>query len=172
MSSSTRSCIAFYDRVFADPRLAPFFHRVTKDRAIQKQYSFLADLFSGTRNFFGLRPFNAHHWMVISDELFDYREALMDEILVEVGLAEPFRRRWASLHELFRREIVKSSPRGLIVDGVEQELKPPEEIPIDCSAVCDGCFTEMPAGSTGYFHAQGGEIFCARCSATPAHQMA
>jgi len=37
----------FYDRAYEDPRLAPFFGHVTKQRAIDKQYDFLRDLLSG-----------------------------------------------------------------------------------------------------------------------------
>ena len=58
----------------------------------------------------------------------------------------------------------------MIIDGVEQELRPPEEVTIDRSAICDGRGAEMPARSTGYLHARSGEIHCAACSATPAHR--
>ena len=160
----TEILTSFYDLAFADVRLAPFFQRITKDRAIQQQYAFLADLFSGTRNYFGLRPYNAHHWMVISDELFDYREALMEGVLREHGLSEALIRRWSALHELFRRDIVKATARGMIIDGQEQALEPPEEVVIEFPYLCDGCGEEMPLGAKGTFHPQGGKLFCARCS--------
>lgn len=38
--------------------------------------------------FFGLKPFNVHHWTIISAELFDYREALLGQFLREYGLSE------------------------------------------------------------------------------------
>ena len=157
----------FYGRVYEDPRISPFFHlhAVTKDRAIDKQYEFLRDLFTGQRSFFGLRPFNAHHWMVISDELFDYREALFDECLRRYGLPEHLHRRWAALHEHFRREIVKSAPRGLIVDGVERALQGWEELVLSIGAMCDGCSDEMPEGARGRVHQLTGPLFCTRCAA-------
>lgn len=67
----------FYARLYQDPQLAPFFEGVTRERAIDKQYSFLQQLMSGERVYFGDRPRNAHHWMVISDALFDHRQALI-----------------------------------------------------------------------------------------------
>jgi truncated hemoglobin YjbI len=75
----------FYGRVYRDPRLLPFFHKVTIERAIDKQYAFLADVFTGRRDYFGLKPFNAHHWMVISDELFDYRERSIEDCMRRHG---------------------------------------------------------------------------------------
>lgn len=155
----------FYDHVYEDPRLSPFFHKVTKERAIDKQYSFLADVFSGEKSYFGLRPFNAHHWMVISDELFDYRERLIESFMRRHGLAEHLIRRWCAFHELFRREIVKPAPRGLIVDGKELPVVGYTEETLTMGMVCDGCQGEMTAGSKGRLHVRTGELFCHACAA-------
>ncbi|MFO0671853.1 MAG: FAD-binding oxidoreductase [Polyangiaceae bacterium] len=161
----TRLLEDFYTRAFADARLAPFFHKVTKTRAIEKQYEFLKDLFSGSRTYFGLRPFNAHHWMVISDELFDYREAMFEDCLIRYGLTHDQIRRWNALHEMFRREIVKAKARGLILQGVEQPILGVREETIEVGTLCDGCEAEMPAGSRGLLHERTGELFCTGCSA-------
>lgn len=154
----------FYDVIFEDQRLAPFFHKVTKQRAIEQQYSFLADLFTGRSSYFGLRPFNAHHWMVISDDLFDYREALMEDAMRSHGLPETAIRVWSAVHESFRREIVKSTPRGLIVDGEEQPILPPERVELEFAGLCDGCESEMPAGGIGTFVPRTGQLFCGTCA--------
>lgn len=159
----------FYARVYADPLLEPFFHRVTRERAIDKQYEFLADLFTGTRTYFGHSPFNAHHWMVISDELFDYRERLFFEVVRAHGLAEPLIARWASLHERFRREIVKSAPRGLIHNGAEHMMEGFSVETIEVETVCDGCHEEVAIGTVARMHRRTGELFCARCEAKAAN---
>lgn len=158
----------FYGRVYEDPRLSPFFHGVTKERAIEKQYSFLRDVFSGSKGYFGLRPFNAHHWMVISDELFDYREALLEGCMRRHGLPEHLVRRWGAVHELFRREIVKHGARGLILDGVEQPHEGHEELTLAVGSICDGCAAEMPCGVRGRFHLRTGQLFCGACGAREA----
>lgn len=155
----------FYERVYEDPRLEPFFHKVTKERAIDKQYSFLADVFAGTRDYFGLKPFNAHHWMIISDELFDHRERLIEECMRRHGLPEHLVRRWCAVHELFRRELVKATPRGLIVDGVERNLDGFTSETLGVAGMCDGCEDPMPEGAVGRLHARTGEFFCSRCAA-------
>src|SRR5271165_5269477 len=84
----------FYNEVFQDPKLTPFFHATTIEWVIDHQYAFLAEIFTGERMFFGDRPRNAHHWMVISDELFDYREALMERWLRRHGLADDLIAAW------------------------------------------------------------------------------
>lgn len=154
---------SFYTEVYADPRLSPFFHNVTKQRAIDKQYEFLVDMFSGSRSYFGLKPFNAHHWMIISDELFDYREALFERHLRAHGVGEAHIRRWARLHELFRREIVKARPRGLFVDGVEHIHEGFVEEVLLVATMCDGCGGEIAEGVTARLHRRTGQLYCGRC---------
>jgi NAD(P)H-flavin reductase/ferredoxin/truncated hemoglobin YjbI len=161
----TRILTDFYERVFADPRLAPFFHNVTKERAIQKQYEFLREMFARDCTFFGLRPFNAHHWMVISDELFDYRERLIESCMRRYGLAPHLIRRWLALHEAFRRELVKSDERGLIIDGHERRAEGYSSEALELASVCDGCAGEMPSGSRGRMHRRTGKLYCEGCAA-------
>ncbi len=162
----------FYTRTYDDPRLSPFFHNVTKQRAISKQYAFLAEVFSGEDNYFGLNPFNAHHWMIISDELFDYREDLFEECVRRYGLPEHLVRRWMAFQELFRREIVKSTQRGRIMDGVEHRKEGFSVEEIDIATVCDGCTGEIRAGETARMHRRTGELYCEGCSARKVPQHA
>lgn len=154
----------FYTQVYADPRLAPFFYRTTKQRSIEKQFSFLRDVFSGTKDFFGEMPFNSHHWMVISEELFNYREELFFATVRRYGIPERFLRPWAALHELFRREIVKSEPRGLILFGVERSLEGYVTEILGVASVCDGCGGEIHEGETVQMQKRTGEIFCQSCA--------
>lgn len=160
--------VAFYDLVFADPRLAPFFHNVTKERVISKQYEFLASILTGDRRYFGLLPFNAHHWMVISDGLFDHREALFDACVRAYKIPEHLHRRWRALDELFRQNIVKSAPRGMIIEGQEHVREGFSVERVDVATLCDGCGEEMPEGSVGRMHRRTGQLFCQHCNATDA----
>lgn len=155
----------FYDQVYEDELLSPFFHHATKERAISKQYEFLYAVFTGEIVYFGLKPFNAHHWMVISDELFDYREELFEAVVRRHLKEEKLIRRWMAFQELFRREIVKPLRRGLYLDGVEQPVKGYSDEVLEIDMVCDGCVEEMPAGSTGRLHEITGQLYCERCSA-------
>lgn len=153
----------FYTRVYADPRLSPFFHGITKQRVIEKQYLFLRQIFSGERVYFGDRPRNAHHWMVISDELFDYREDLMAAALRDHGVPEHLIQRFRQVDEVYRTEMVKSSPWPRVIDGVEMPLDGFGEAVLDVGSICDGCQSEIPAGMSVRYHLRLGSVYCPDC---------
>lgn len=157
----------FYQRLFKDARLSPFFHGMDPQQVAAKQYGFLADLISGRREYFGLNPYNAHHWMVISDELFDYREALFESVLRDHGLTPVLIRRFLALHERFRTSIVKPEPLPLRVKGVEIPLRTQSVEFMDMDTVCDGCHEEILAGSPARYHERLGTLHCRKCAGLP-----
>jgi truncated hemoglobin YjbI len=158
----------FYDRVYSDPRLAPFFAHVTKEHVIDKQYSFLADKFSGSRLYFGDRPRNAHHWMVISDELFDHREALMMSCLRSAGLPEHLAERWRRLEEAFRKQIVKSRPIPRKIRGIALPLDGYRSEVLLVGTLCDDCSRELGEGTRARYHVRTGRTYCEPCAPDPA----
>ncbi len=153
----------FYSRVFEDEQLAPFFHGVTRQRAIEKQYLFMRQLFSGEKVYFGDRPRNAHHWMVISDELFDYREALMLDCLRRHGLPEDLVERWRSVEEFFRGDIVKDMPCKRKLGDIELPVEGYEETVLEVGSLCDSCGEEIDAGASVRYHLRLGQIYCPEC---------
>ncbi|HKK05063.1 MAG TPA: 2Fe-2S iron-sulfur cluster-binding protein [Gammaproteobacteria bacterium] len=154
----------FYSRVYADPRLSPFFHGVTMQRPIEKQYLFLKQVFSGEPVYFGDRPRNAHHWMVISDDLFDYREELMMTCVREHGLPENLVRRWRAIEEIYRPDIVKSAPWTRRIGDIELPVEGFGEECLSAATICDGCQAEIDAGETVRYHLRLGTTYCRACS--------
>jgi truncated hemoglobin YjbI len=154
---------AFYAKVYADPRLSPFFARTTMEWAVDHQYAFLAQIFSGTKMFFGDRPRNAHHAMVISDELFDHREALMMQTLEEHGLSEAQRAEWREVEEAFRSHIVKAAPWPKKRRGVALPLEGWKAIALLCGCLCDECSAELAEGTTAEYDVATGRLYCAPC---------
>jgi truncated hemoglobin YjbI len=153
----------FYTRVFADARLSPFFANTKKSWVQEKQYSFLRQVFTGEKVYFGDRPRNAHHWMVISDELFDHREQLMREALERYGLAEPLIERWMTMEEIFRKQIVKKEPIPRKLRGEALPLDGYDALQLDIGTLCDGCSAEVSAGSVVRYHVRTGKTYCATC---------
>lgn len=153
----------FYSRVFEDERLAPFFHGVTQQRAMEKQVLFMRQLFSGEKVYFGDRPRNAHHWMVISDELFDYREAIMVDCLRRHGLPEHLVQRWREVENGFRDDIVKDKPWNRKMGDVELPVDGFGETVLEIGSLCDGCGEEVEAGVSVRYHLRLGSIFCPSC---------
>ncbi|HRG95142.1 MAG TPA: group 1 truncated hemoglobin [Polyangiaceae bacterium] len=157
---------AFYAKVYRDDRLMPFFERTSVEWAIDHQYAFLAQIFSGEKLFFGDRPRNAHHWMVIDDALFDYREELMMRTLEELGLEEGARAEWREVEECFRHHIVKASPRALMRGGKILPLEGYETLVLSSGGLCDSCGEVVPSGEEVSYHVRTGKVACAGC--TPA----
>lgn len=155
----------FYTRVYADDRLAPFFEDVRIERAIDKQYTFLRSIFTGQRCYFGDHPKRAHHWMVISDELFDYREQLMEDCLRRAGLAEPLVARWRAVEEVFRKAIVKAAPMPRKIGAHLIPAEGYREAIIDLATLCDICAVEISQGMRVSYHVRTGKVYCSRCMA-------
>lgn len=154
----------FYRQVYEDQVLAPFFQKVTMDRSIDKQYSFLKQLMTGERVYFGDRPRNAHHWMVISNELFDYRQAIMVRTLEKHGLNAPQIARWTRLELHYRRDIVKSAAWPRQVNGVDQPLDGYATETLSAGALCDHCGAVIDAGTAVQYHVRLGHISCMHCA--------
>jgi len=153
----------FYELAFEDERLGPFFIGVTQQRLREKQYSFLRSLMLGTRDYLGQRPRNAHHWMVISDELFDYRLDRMTDCMKAHGLSESLIRRWHVFEEFFRSDIVKRRPIARTLNGQPLRLDGFEDTTLDVGSLCDACDEAIDAGSTIRINLRLGTIYCRHC---------
>lgn len=156
--------IDFYDRVYADPLMMSFFAGFTRQRLVEKQYSFLHQVMTGNKVYFGNRPLRAHHWMVISDALLDHREQIMRDCMRAHGVDEKWIKRSMELEEYYRPDIVKSEPFPLQNNGVDIPLEGFEEIVIDSGSICDGCGGVIESGETVRYHVRKGTIYCARCN--------
>lgn len=154
----------FYDAVFIDPVLSPYFHNSTKQRSKEKVYSFYHRLISGEKVYLGDRPRNAHHWMVISDEIFDHREALLKSFMLKHGLEDEMVRRWVTLDELYRTDIVKSAPRGRRVGDLEAPAHGYGRITLSTAGLCDACEGEIATETEVIYHLRTGQVFCPSCS--------
>lgn len=73
-------------------------------------------------------------------------------------------RRWMALHELFRTDMVKPVPRGMVVNRIEQPLHTHVVERLDIDAVCDACVQTIPAGSPSRYHYRLGHLHCATCA--------
>jgi hypothetical protein len=145
--------------------LSPYFTGVTKQRLVEKVYSFMRQIFTGEKLYFGDRPRNSHHWMVISDEIFDYREALMASCMRRAGLAEHLIERWQAIEESYRGDIVKAKPFGRMVDGVELPVEGFGHTVLDVGALCDSCERVLEPGEEVRYHLRLGHIYCDACHA-------
>ena len=154
----------FYTQVFSDPQLSPFFKDSTKQRAIEKQYLFLKRIFTGEKCFFGERPRNAHHWMVISEELFDHRKNIIQVTMRKHQLDETFVQQWLAVDEIYRKQIVKSKAFSKKIGGVEIHAEGYDVETLTVGSMCDQCGVELVVGSTITYHTRTGKVFCVNCT--------
>jgi len=153
----------FYTQVYADEKLLGFFKGTTKRRSTEKQYNFLHRVFTGEKVYFGEKPRNGHNWMIISRELFDYRENLMRTTLRKHGLAEPLIERWIEMENRYRDVVVKNKAWKKIVDGVEYPVDGFGEIVVEFGTLCDSCGREISPGEHISYHLRTGEVYCDTC---------
>lgn len=159
--------VDFYTDVYNDELLAPFFAHTHVENSVQKQYNFLYQTFTGEDVFFGHFPRNGHHWMIISDELFDYREKLIISKLEKYNLPKHLIERWVKMENVYRKQIVKNKPWNKIAFGVEFPPDGYNEVTLDMNLVCDSCEREVFSGETVKFHTRLGKIYCSNCQAVP-----
>lgn len=155
---------AFYLKVYADPQLMPFFEHTTMSRAIDKQYSFLKQCLTGEKIFFGERPRNAHHWMIITPALFDHRQQIMIDTLREHGLTETQIQRWTYFEEHYRSDMVKDKVLPRRVGNVDVETEGFAVETLLESTLCDHCGAEVESGVSVLYHRRLGTISCPACA--------
>ena len=153
----------FYNQAYNDPLLAPFFKGVTRQRASEKQYNFLCQVLTGEKVYFGERPRNAHHWMVISDELFDYREEMLASCMLRFNVPEAMVSRLRAINEIYRDDIVKDKPWKRILFGKEVPFEGFDVMVLDVATLCDSCQQEIAAGARIRYHIRMGKVYCERC---------
>ncbi|MCY0966521.1 FAD-binding oxidoreductase [Parathalassolituus penaei] len=153
----------FYDRVFEDPIMSPYFHNSNKQRSKEKVFSFYKRLFSGEPCFFGDRPRNSHHWMVISNEVYDHRLGLLVDCMRLHGVPEDMIPMWLEYEEYYRQDIVKDEPRGRRIGGVVQPVSGLGYEVLSCGALCDSCQAVLEPGTRVLYHLRTGHIYCPQC---------
>ncbi len=152
----------FYTQVYSDSQLAPFFEGVRQDYVVDKQFSFLRSILTGERNYFGNHPRKAHSWMVISPELFDHREDLLETSLIRHGVTKVMALRVRRIDDVFRKAIIKKEPfrlkgRGPAMDGELQAMR------MDVGILCDFCEAEVTVGDWVSYHTRTGKTWCSDC---------
>ena len=157
---------SFYEKVYADPELRPFFERVTMDRIIGKQFAFMKENIQGDQVFLGEQPRNAHNWMVITDTLFDHRQSLMLQAMRAHGLTNSLIARWACYEEQFRPDVVKYKPWLKQIGDQWVDTEQYEVCLLEEATVCDYCEGEIPTGKLVRYHKRIGKIGCEACVST------
>lgn len=99
----------FYDKVYAHPWIGKYFALIPQEHIENQQTDFMQGAFRGPKVYSGRMPVDAHVHMVIDHDLFDLRNELLKEAMVEVGLNEEMQNLWLRIDEAFRNVLVKEA---------------------------------------------------------------
>lgn len=118
----------FYDKIYAHPWLKQFFADIDQKTIEDQQTDFMISNMGGGKIYSGALPKNAHRHMFVNNELFDLRQVLLQESLLESGVHEDLAERWLRIDEAFRKSIVKEDPsqceKRFFTDAIKNFPKP------------------------------------------------
>ena len=100
----------FYDKVYANPELKHYFANTNQVTIEEQQTNFMTGKMGGGKIFTGKTPENCHVRMFITKELFDLRNNLLKESILEYGISGERLERWMAINNAFERAIVKNDP--------------------------------------------------------------
>jgi truncated hemoglobin YjbI len=98
----------FYDKMYAHPWMGKFFVGIKQEIIESQQTDFMVQNFGGPANYVGKIVVPAHKHMFITDEMFNVRQKLLEESLIEAGVAPEHRATWLKIDGAFRAGIVKN----------------------------------------------------------------
>lgn len=153
----------FYDLVYEDPIMSPYFQHFTKQRSKEKVYSFYRQIFTGEKVFFGDRPKNAHSWMVINNDVYDYRLGLLTSCMRTHGLSDATIAKWLPYEEYYRKDIVKKRPQGRKVGTFTQPAGGFDREVLDSGTICDSCGSMLDQGTEVMYNLRTGQVYCPEC---------
>jgi hemoglobin len=99
----------FYDKVYDHEWLGQYFTHMEQSHIESQQVDFMSGRLNGPKAYSGRFPGPAHEHMVISVELFDVRESLLEEAMTECNIPEDLKEIWHNIDRAFRDRIVKSA---------------------------------------------------------------
>lgn len=98
----------FYDKVYEHPWLGLYFQEIDQDTIESQQVDFMIGALGGPKNVYsGRLPVEAHQNMFVTEELFDLREEILKEALIEVKASQELIDRWMKIDQAFKAAIVK-----------------------------------------------------------------
>lgn len=97
----------FYDKIYADPWIGKFFQNIDQVIIENQQTDFMMQAMGGPAVYAGAFPIPAHKHMLITEELFDQRQDLLKQSLIEANIPEELQNQWLKIDGAFRRGLVK-----------------------------------------------------------------
>jgi len=111
----------FYDAMFNDAYLGPFFHHRTPKHLVEQQTAFMVAAFGGENHYQGQPPAFIHMHMFITREMSDIRTTYLRNALIEEGMSEDICQRWLAIDHAFHASIEKKQIEECVMRAVFQQ---------------------------------------------------
>jgi len=105
----------FYDAIYEDAFIGPFFHFRSKQLLIEKQTAFMVAAFGGANHYDGAPPAFVHMHMFITKEISNIRETYLHLAMLEEGLSDAICARWLDVDRSFHAAIEKINPQECVL---------------------------------------------------------
>ena len=99
----------FYNKMYAHPWIGQFFKDISQEQIESQQVDFMTQALGGPSVYSGRFVIEAHIHMMISEELFELREELLQEAFHEAGASPALMDKWNHIDAAFKKPIVKNS---------------------------------------------------------------
>ena len=109
---------SFYDKVYQHPWLSQFFQHIPQERIERQQTDFMVAAFGGPDMYMGREVIPAHLHIMITEEVYNLREQLLEEAFAEVKPPQKLVERWRKIDLAFKNKIIKKS-----LDECERKLR-------------------------------------------------
>lgn len=97
----------FYDKVYKHPWLSKYFTHVPREHLETQQTNFMQGALGGKNRYSGRMITTVHPHMNVNAELFDIREQLLAEALIETKTSPEMQDKWLHIDQKFKSNIVK-----------------------------------------------------------------
>lgn len=119
----------FYDKIYADPWIGKFFLHIDQKIIEDQQTDFMMQAMGGPAEYAGALPHAAHKHMLITEDLFQYRQELLRASIKEAMIPENLAEEWLKIDAAFKKGIVKKSindcEKRFNTDEILSYQKPP-----------------------------------------------
>lgn len=98
---------SFYDKVYDDPWLGPYFKDIKREIIESQQGDFIQRSLGGGPVYSGKLPIPAHSNMFITEELYNLRHKYLEEAIREEGFPTHVIEKWLRIDDSFRDGLIK-----------------------------------------------------------------
>jgi hemoglobin len=112
----------FYDKAFSHPWLKQYFTERPQSFLENQQTDFMGQLMGGPKRYAGKNPKMAHQHINITEDLFRLRQFMLNEAIIEYGLADELRKEWMRADASIKMAIIKKSVDECSTSRPTQEI--------------------------------------------------